>query len=81
MAMAAARAAINARNNNIQKEREQDEIKKNNKHNPSRLDDVQRKKLIKDLNETTGMKYIAMMAMGKVIGVLLAFLLARTTVR
>jgi hypothetical protein len=65
MAMIAARAAINARMAEEANQRKQAEAKKKNEGLAGHLDEATRNQLISDLKETQGMKYIALMALGK----------------
>ena len=65
MAMAAVRGAMNARQKQADKEREQENVKKKFKDTAGRLDDMQRTQLIADLRKTSEAKYIALIALGK----------------
>jgi len=63
--MAAVRGAMNARQKQAEKEREQENVKKKFKDTAGRLDDMQRTQLIADLRKTSEAKYIALIALGE----------------
>ena len=65
MAMMAVRAAINARQDQENKERQNMEKKKKIANLSGHLDEMTRTQLIADLRETEEMKYIALIALGK----------------